>query len=248
MRILSIGNSFSQDAQSFLHSLAAGEGREAECFNLCIGGCSLERHWENVSRDLPAYALEHNGALIRETGASVRETLNSGAWDVITLQQVSYLSGEYDTYQPYLDRLAGFLRAGAPGAKIMLQQTWAYETDSDHGEFHRYGRSQARMYEKLLEAYDRASAAADAELIPVGEVIQALRALPQFDYPRGERSLCRDGFHLDMVFGRYAAAATWYLSLFRAPVRGGFTPEGLGGEERALLSVIRETAERIVGI
>ena len=36
MRVLSIGNSFSQDAQYYLHDLSIQEGREIECINLLI--------------------------------------------------------------------------------------------------------------------------------------------------------------------------------------------------------------------
>ena len=39
MNILSIGNSFSQDAQKWLHKLAAGNGVEMDTVNLYIGGC-----------------------------------------------------------------------------------------------------------------------------------------------------------------------------------------------------------------
>ena len=38
MKILSIGNSFSDDAQRYLRAIAASEGVEIETLNLCIGG------------------------------------------------------------------------------------------------------------------------------------------------------------------------------------------------------------------
>ena len=44
MKLLSIGNSFSVDAQAYLHQVAKAEGETLECHNLFIGGCSLERH------------------------------------------------------------------------------------------------------------------------------------------------------------------------------------------------------------
>lgn len=48
MKILSIGNSFSQDAQRYLHRLAKHEGVQLKTVNLYIGGCSLQRHYENI--------------------------------------------------------------------------------------------------------------------------------------------------------------------------------------------------------
>ena len=35
----------------------------------------------------------------------------------------------------------------------------------------------------------------------------------EFDYKGNGISLCRDGFHLTLDYGRYAAAATWIKTL-----------------------------------
>ena len=45
VRILAIGNSFSQDATHYLHQIAASDNVEMKVVNLYIGGCSLEQHW-----------------------------------------------------------------------------------------------------------------------------------------------------------------------------------------------------------
>ena len=47
MNILAIGNSFSRDATAYLHQLLTASGMENTVVNLYIGGCSLERHWQN---------------------------------------------------------------------------------------------------------------------------------------------------------------------------------------------------------
>ena len=51
MRILSIGNSFSQDAHKWLHELAQDNDVDLETVNLYIGGCSLKMHWENIQNN-----------------------------------------------------------------------------------------------------------------------------------------------------------------------------------------------------
>lgn len=61
MRILSIGNSFSQDAQRYLHELAKQDGEFLHTYNLCIGGCSLRTHYINLLGDKRDYDLEING-------------------------------------------------------------------------------------------------------------------------------------------------------------------------------------------
>lgn len=246
MRILSIGNSFSQDAQFYLHDLAAAEGYDMDCINLYIGGCSLKRHWENIQSDSAAYTMEHNGQAVNETSpVSARKIVLQGPWDIITLQQVSHESGQFETYLPYLQLLAQWVRQMAPEAQVMIQKTWAYETDSGHSEFVRYDRSQSGMYKALTDAYECASRMISAPLIPTGEVIQTLRALPAFDYPHGGRSLCRDGFHLNLGLGRYAASATWYTFMTKNPITGHFVPSCLDDEERKLLPVILEEIQRI---
>ena len=61
MRVLSIGNSFSQDATWYLHRIAEAGGREIETWNLYIGGCSHYRHAKNLRGALKEYSLENDG-------------------------------------------------------------------------------------------------------------------------------------------------------------------------------------------
>lgn len=61
INILSIGNSFSQDAQRYIHYLAKSEGEDIQTANLFIGGCPLERHFRNMMGDKKEYDLEING-------------------------------------------------------------------------------------------------------------------------------------------------------------------------------------------
>src|SRR5690554_4668636 len=56
IKILAIGNSFSQDAiETYLHELAEAEGISVIIGNLYIGGASLELHWKNASNNTAAY-------------------------------------------------------------------------------------------------------------------------------------------------------------------------------------------------
>ena len=75
-KILSIGNSFSQDAQAYFKQIANAGGLEVFSVNLYIGGCSLQTHWLNAREELSLYDLEQNG---KSTGMkiSIREALES---------------------------------------------------------------------------------------------------------------------------------------------------------------------------
>ena len=89
MRILAIGNSFSQDASRYLSQAARRSGLNIEVANIMIGGCPLERHYRNMLSGEKAYMLEYNGSY---TGfnVSLTEALLTAHWDVITVQQVIY--------------------------------------------------------------------------------------------------------------------------------------------------------------
>ena len=242
MKLLSIGNSFSQDAHRWLHWLAAENGVEIEAVNLFIGGCSLQTHWENAVADHAFYELERNGGAA-ERMISIGEALQMETWDVITLQQVSSRSGLADTYVPYLKSLADMVRRLQPQAKLYFHQTWAYECDSTHPGFSNYNREQQRMYGQIVETAKWAAASIDAELIPVGTLIQRLReTVPAFDYGHGGKSLCRDGFHLTLDYGRYAAAAAWLAVLSGKPVTAGDLPDA----DSAVLAAIRRTVNQLL--
>ena len=88
LKILAIGNSFSQDAARYLHAMAESAGQKLKIVNLYIGGCPLERHWDNVVNDAAEYSHEVNGAE-RDQWCSIRQALQEDVWDIVTLQQAS---------------------------------------------------------------------------------------------------------------------------------------------------------------
>lgn len=213
MKILSIGNSFSQDAHKWLNKLAKVNGVCMETTNLYIGGCSLETHWTNVEQNNEYYDLEINGGC-SERKISISEALEMDNWDIITVQQVSGLSGLEETYEPYISNLIEVVRKNVPNAKLYFHQTWAYETDSSHGDFVRYNNDQQEMFDRIIKTSEKIAGSIDAKIIPVGRVIQHLREkIAEFDYKNGGLSLCRDGFHLTLDYGRFAAAATWLRTI-----------------------------------
>lgn len=206
--ILAIGNSFSQDAVYYLHEVAKAGGVNVKIVNLYIGGCPLEKHWQNIESGESAYEYELNG---RAAGriVSVRDAVNEEKWDYIITQQASHDSGWQDTYSPFLGLIKNYINTSAPEAELLLHQTWAYETDSTHNSFIRYNRSQKEMYERLGRAYKKAAEEHGLRLIPSGDMIQKMRKIEPFVYENGGMSLCRDGFHMSYIYGRYIIAAVW---------------------------------------
>lgn len=243
MKILAIGNSFSRDATAYLHQLLDSCGVESTVVNLYIGGCPLERHWRNIESGRAEYEYQRNGQIM-ERRVSIQQILEEEDWDVIVTQQASHDSGWAESYEPFLTLLTEYLRKAAPRAKLCLHQTWAYETDSWHDNFMRYHRDQALMYRKLTACYRDAAQRHDMQLIPCGDVIQALRQEEPFRYGEGGMSLCRDGFHMHLIYGRYALGCTWARTLCGAELeKSAYVPVSESdpnmAADAALLALIR---------
>jgi hypothetical protein len=206
MNILSIGNSFSQDAQRYLHRIAAADGATLNTFNLMIGGCTLSTHYRNMLSQKDAYTLEMNGV---STGfkVSLEEALLNRDWDVVTIQQASPKSPHYETYQPYLNELAEYVRACVPQAKLAIHQTWGYEEASPRlTEMMGYATHED-MFREIEQANAKAYQDAEANLLlPSGAVMNALSKA-------NAGKIHRDTFHASLGFGRYALALTWYKAL-----------------------------------
>lgn len=213
MKLLSIGNSFSTDSHEYLHSLAEQNGLSLECYNLFIGGCSLETHWINYVENNEFYDLEINGSEATRK-ISINEALTMQKWDVITVQQASAFSGMFETYEPYLTDLVAVVREKAPTAKIYFHETWSYEIGSLHEGFLNYNSNQKEMYSHIKEVSKKASDLINADIIPTGDVVQFVREnIPEFDFKNGGISLCRDSFHLSENYGRFLAGAVWLKKL-----------------------------------
>lgn len=244
IRSLSIGNSFSQDALEYAHSIAAADGIDWETVNMDIGGCTLERHWKSFVEDIPDYEYEFNGVLLRE-GAVLREVLQDGVYDIITLQQGSHMSGKPESYQPYLVDLITEIRKFQPEARLYLQETWAYDWACQYPYFADYNKDQHEMYRRIRDAYTKAADSVGAGIIPVGDVIQHIRdTVPGFDTRNGGRTLnYEDGFHLSLPYGRFLNSLVWYTVLFGADVRKNpYIPKTAGDTEliRQLKTLVYE--------
>ena len=235
VRILAIGNSFSQDAvEQYLHELAEAEGISTIIGNMFIGGCSLERHVKNARDNAPAYAYRRIGTdgKKREKGKmSLEAVLADEAWDYVSLQQASPFSGMYETYEASLPELIEYVKARLPKkTKLMLHQTWAYASTSKHSGFKNYNCNQLTMYQAIADAVKKAAKANKIKIvIPSGTAIQNARTSFIGDH------LNRDGYHLDVKIGRYTAACTWFERIFKHNVVGNpYAPEGLDEARKAV--------------
>ena len=205
MNVLSIGNSFSQDAQRYLHQIAEADGFSLQCANLYIGGCSLKTHHDNMLTRAEAYNFETNGSFLGPL-VSLENALKARSWDIVTLQQVSQESPDYATYQPYLNELAAYVRRLVPKAKLAFHQTWAYEQGSERLAAFGFA-SRQDMLSGIVSASQKAAQAIGADYyIPSGQVFGAM-------LDSGIEKIHRDTFHATYGLGRYALGLIWYKTL-----------------------------------
>jgi hypothetical protein len=176
----------------------------------------MERKVGTVSRGIRCPIIRQGDDLVKivtdsvleaaeSEGFSLRLALQIIEWDYISFQQASHDSGIQGTYEPYLSDLIDTVRSYQPQAKLCWMQTWSYSQDAKHPQFPRYQKNQQIMDDSihnatlaLLERHP------ELILIPCGKAITLARQTKLGD------TLCRDGYHLNYVYGRYTAACVWY--------------------------------------
>ena len=212
VRILAIGNSFSQDAvEQYLYDLAKASNIDVVIGNLYIGGCDLDKHLANLQSNAGAYEYRKvvDGEKKNRTGVSCGEALGDEPWDYISLQQASGKSGRYETYTS-LPQIIDLISTKVPDATMIWHQTWAYASSSNHESFPAYGNNQKTMYDAIVSSARRAMTDNSALkiMVPSGTAIQNARTAYVGDV------FNRDGYHLEVTYGRYTAACTWFEAIF----------------------------------
>lgn len=198
IRLLTMGNSFADNALTYLEPMANQTADvRFEIGKANLGSCSLEKHW-----NLACYTARHPeyktyrlgvdaGGKPRE--ATLQEALGAAPWDYVTLQQVSHKSWRRETFQPHLGLLADLVRERAPQAALLLHQTWAYRSDSPF--LPQNSLTQELMFGKIRAAYAHFSDELGCGVLPSGEAVQQARRFPgrtfswpepDFDYQLGE--------------------------------------------------------------
>jgi hypothetical protein len=174
LNILTIGNSFADSAVKALVPLAKFAGVKLNIVKANFGGCELRRHWSYIDAEIKNPA----DCRIYSYGP-LSKILSETQWDIVTIQQASHESWRAETFHPYADNIVDFVKKHAPGAEIVIQQTWAYR--ADHPQFKEnseWGITQEKMYELLTVNYKKLSAdLGNLRIIPTGYAVQLARKL-----------------------------------------------------------------------
>ncbi len=241
VRVLAIGNSFSQDAtEQYLYELAHAQGDSLVIGNAYIGGCSIDRHYDNLLTGKADYAYRKvvGGIRSERKHTDLRSIIRDEQWDIITLQQASPLSGVPSSFAnlPQLKRLVQSYTTNLH-VQFAWHMTWAYAEDYQSKSFATYDYDQRKMYNAIVETMQKVlPAISQPPVIPSGTAIQLLR------YRLGDIA-CRDGYHLSLTIGRYTAACVWCEFLTDHIVDGNhYHPATISDEEAMVCQEVAHEA------
>lgn len=177
IRLLTVGNSFSDNALTYLPAIAASApALRLEIGRANLGGCSLEKHWNLCvyAEKQPDYRPYDPAP--EQPRATLRELLAAQPWDFVTLQQASPLSWQRSSFEPFLGQLHSLVSRIAPQAEILLHQTWAYRADAPY--LAEKGLTQQAMFTHIRDNFDHFGALYGCRVLPAGEAVQRARAMP----------------------------------------------------------------------
>ena len=218
IKVLAIGNSFSEDAvEQYLYDLAKAQGDSLVIGNAFIPGCSINMHYDNMKSSARRYAYRKivGGVKTEEKKVSLQRIILDEPWDIITLQQCSLLSGLSESYRnlPALHRAVKLL-ATNHDVQIWWHMTWAYAKSFSNANFEIYDNDQDKMFKGIINCVRNEVPKANiSRIIPTGTAIRLIRR------HKGD-TLNRDGQHLSLTLGRYTAACTWCEALTSRSVDG----------------------------
>jgi len=227
LKVLDIGNSYSEDALALLPTVV--ENCKVDLNDMCLyklmrGGASF-RTWCKVYEDKDTHPYSFNrsignlsvpistGYYSPEDGSAFRRALSEVDWDLIIIHQVS-------TYAPYyelwdgdgesgcLDELMGIIRRHQPNAKIGFMLVHSYwDNYSGNKE-----KSSFTRWQKIAESVRRLKKDYGIQfIIPYGTAVENLR----YSSLNNKYDLTRDGTHLGYGLCQYTAACCYYESLIQ---------------------------------
>ena len=223
LKVLDIGNSYTQDAQTYLPQIIAASGIDTD-FSLyrAFRPSASFKTWVDCwnDSDNEYYSIDFcagtsldgiSGSGSASDGALFRKALQSVKWDIILIHQVSTYSNDYSLWEGngaggYLQELIRIIRVTNPQATIGYLMTHSYRgsywANSEGSSYLRWRNiADATKQLKLEYGIDF--------IIPYGTAVQNLRASSLNDgYEFSE-----DGTHMGAGLGDYVAGCCYFESL-----------------------------------
>ena len=223
LKVLDIGNSYTQDAQTYLPQIIKASGIDDD-FSLyrAFRPSASFKTWVDCwnDSDNEYYSIDFcagtslggiSGSGSASDGALFRKALQSVKWDIILIHQVSTYSNDYSLWEGngaggYLQELIRIIRVTNPQATIGYLMTHSYRgsywANSEGSSYLRWRNiADATKQLKLEYGIDF--------IIPYGTAVQNLRVSSLNDgYEFSE-----DGTHMGAGLGDYVAGCCYFESL-----------------------------------
>ncbi len=220
IRLLAIGNSFSADAvEQELYPLFEAAGKKVVIGNLYVAGCPLDKHAGYAASDEAAYSYRKivNGNMTKTANAKMSTGLADEKWDLISLQEGAGHHGQTEYMEPYLTNLIAHLKSKVPTARLVYHVPWAAQKGYDGVKFSYYDYDQQKMYSMICEA---------TKWVLENHGNDFALCINSFDAIQNGRTsflgdtFNRDGWHLNLTYGRYTAGCIWYEKITGESVVG----------------------------
>lgn len=181
IKILTVGNSFSNNATTYLPQMfKSGHNRFKVDRSASLGGHGFDCHLNYVHKyDKDPKDIEgrpYNKG--RRKNISLQEILASEKWDFVTIQQVSSKSPDAATFKDAIE-LYELIKKLAPSAEVLLHETWSYREDSLWLKEHDYTEKQ--MYDLLHRNYIALAKKLGLRVLPTGAAMQLAINSPEWN-------------------------------------------------------------------
>ncbi len=176
LKVLTIGNSFAQNAAQYASEIALANGKEMTFGYLFYPSCTLDMHYQAATENLAVFRFRtfynNTGTTIKDvassfvsspsTSATIEEALEYADWDVIVFQQESANAKDYTTFSN-LGNLINYVKGYNDTAKLMFHQVW------------RWGSWEADQFDLIKANSERAAIEYGLDIIPTGLAFEYAR-------------------------------------------------------------------------
>lgn len=231
LKVLDIGNSYTDDATAMLPLIANASGTDLSdmCLYKAVRGAGSFKNWYDryYDRDNHSYYIKkilgginaniNTGSGEGTDGTLFGEALENETWDIIIIHQYSRYAPYYAEWGTtsnggYLNELLSLIKEKQPQAAIgflLIHSYWdEYSGNKEKSSYERW-RLIANSVKQLYEDYDIDF------VIPYGTAVENLRSSSL----NNEYDFTKDGSHCGLGLCRYTAACCYYEALI-APRSG----------------------------
>ena len=203
LRILAIGNSYTEDATTYLDSLVihAGIDPQRVCLYQAVTASATFETWVNIYTSDSSVTLTRRVGKVKMLEHGTLQELLRQPWNVIVVQQASNQSYVWSSYL-YLKPFVELITSNClnPQACLAFQLVWSHT----QSEMPYVLQGNIACCQKMIRRYG-----IDV-IIPTGTAIQLARSTTL----NAPLYMTRDRWHLHQGIACYIASCTWFQTLF----------------------------------